>query len=72
MRFRFLITALVPLAFTACLSGAETITYPNVPIEQTTFASSLDVNLAASCIHVEFAEHRSAPARFGSLTNKGG
>jgi peptidylprolyl isomerase len=48
MRFRFLITALVPFAFTACLSGAETITYPNVPVEQTTFSSSLDVNLAAS------------------------
>lgn len=48
MRFRFLIAALVPLAFTACLSGTETITYPNVPIEQTTFNSTLNVNLAAS------------------------
>ena len=48
MRFRFLITALVPLAFTACLSGSDSITYPNVPIEQTTFASSLNVDLAAS------------------------
>jgi FKBP-type peptidyl-prolyl cis-trans isomerase len=48
MRFRILITALLPLAFTACLSGTETITYPNVPIEQTTFASSLNVNLATS------------------------
>lgn len=50
MRFRFLISALLPLAFTACLSGTEPITntYPVIPIEQTTFASSLDVNLVAS------------------------
>ena len=48
MRFRYLITALLPLAFTACLQGSDPITFPNVPIEQTTFASSLNVNLAAS------------------------
>ena len=48
MRFRSLITALVPLAFAACLEGSDPITYPNVPIEQTTFAASLNVNLAAS------------------------
>jgi len=48
MRFRFLITALLPLAFTACLEGSEPVTYPYTPIEQTTFASSLNVNLAAS------------------------
>jgi FKBP-type peptidyl-prolyl cis-trans isomerase FkpA len=48
MRYRRLLTALLPLAFTACLSGAETITYPNIPIESTTFAASLNVNLAAS------------------------
>jgi FKBP-type peptidyl-prolyl cis-trans isomerase FkpA len=48
MRFRFLITALLPLAFTACLKGSDPITYPNVPIEETTFAASLNVNLAAS------------------------
>jgi len=48
MRFRFLITALLPLAFTACLQGSDPITYPYVPIEETTFAASLNVNLAAS------------------------
>src|SRR5215210_5016570 len=48
MRHRFLTAVLVPLAFTACLEGSQQITYPNVPIEQTTFAASLDVNLAAS------------------------
>jgi peptidylprolyl isomerase len=48
MRHRFLTAVLAPLAFTACLEGSEQITYPNVPIEQTTFAASLDVNLAAS------------------------
>lgn len=48
MRYRHLLTALLPLAFTACLSGAETITYPNIPIESTTFAASLNVDLAAS------------------------
>ena len=48
MRYRRLLTALLPLAFTACLSGAETITYPNIPIESTTFAAALNVDLAAS------------------------
>jgi FKBP-type peptidyl-prolyl cis-trans isomerase FkpA len=48
MRYRRLLTALLPLAFTACLSGAETITYPNIPIESTTFAAGLNVDLAAS------------------------
>jgi len=41
-------TALLPLAFTACLEGSDPITYPYTPIEQTTFAASLNVNLAAS------------------------
>lgn len=48
MRLRRLAVALLPLAFSACLEGTDTITYPNVPIEQTTFASSLNVNLAQS------------------------
>jgi FKBP-type peptidyl-prolyl cis-trans isomerase len=48
MRLRFLIAALLPLAFTACLEGSDPITYPYTPIEETTFAASLNVNLAAS------------------------
>src|SRR5215211_2731020 len=48
MRLRFLLTALLPLAFTACLEGSDPVTYPIVSIEQTTFAPTLNVNLAAS------------------------
>ena len=51
MRFRQLAAVLVPLAFTACLSGSDynsTITAPNIPIEQTTFASALNVDLTKS------------------------
>lgn len=51
MRFRKLAVALVPLAFTACLSGSDynsSITNPLVPIEQTTFAPSLNVDLSQS------------------------
>ena len=50
MRFRQFFVALVPLAFAACLSDPvdPTTNYPLVPIESTTFASSLNVNLAAS------------------------
>jgi FKBP-type peptidyl-prolyl cis-trans isomerase FkpA len=48
MRLKSLSAVLVPLAFAACLNGTETITYPNVPIESTTFATSLNVNLATS------------------------
>jgi len=48
MRLRLLITTLLPLAFTACLSGTDPVTVPNIPIEETTFASTLNVNLAAS------------------------
>ena len=43
---------LLPLAFTACLEGTDystnTNTYPNIPIEQTTFASTLNVDLSKS------------------------
>lgn len=45
MRFRALLSILIPLAISAC--GSDSSTGP-VPIEQTTFASSLGVNLAAS------------------------
>ena len=50
MRFRHLAVALLPLAFTACLSDISTPTtnYPLVPIESTTFAASLNVDLASS------------------------
>jgi FKBP-type peptidyl-prolyl cis-trans isomerase FkpA len=51
MRLRRLAVALVlPIAFTACLEGTDfsTNVAPNIPIEQTTFASTLNVNLAAS------------------------
>jgi FKBP-type peptidyl-prolyl cis-trans isomerase FkpA len=48
MRFRSFLAALLPLTFAACLSGTEPVTYPNVPIESTTFASSLNVSLATS------------------------
>ena len=51
MRLRQLFVALVPFAFTACLSGSDynsSITAPNIPIEQTTFASTLNVDLSKS------------------------
>lgn len=47
MRFRFLRAALLPLAFAACGSESTSLTAA-VPIESTTFAASLGVNLAAS------------------------
>jgi FKBP-type peptidyl-prolyl cis-trans isomerase len=51
MRLRQLSVALLPLAFTACLSGTDynsSITAPNIPIEQTTFAPALNVDLSQS------------------------
>jgi FKBP-type peptidyl-prolyl cis-trans isomerase FkpA len=51
MRLRRLAVALVlPLAFTACLEGTDysTNVTPAIPIEQTTFAPTLNVDLAAS------------------------
>lgn len=50
MRFRTLAAALLPLAFGACLSGTDYSTNvpPNIPIEQTTFAASLNVDLSKS------------------------
>ena len=50
MRLRRLAAALLPLAFAACLEGTDYSTnpFPNVPIEQTTFAAGLNVNLATS------------------------
>ena len=48
MRFRHLAIALFPLAFAGCMGDSTTPNYPLVPIESTTFASSLNVNLAAS------------------------
>ena len=48
MRLRRLAVALVPLAFAACTSDSSTSAYPLVPIESTTFAASLNVNLASS------------------------
>ena len=50
MRLRRLAALLLPIAFTACLEGSDTGTnpFPNIPIEQTTFAAGLNVNLAQS------------------------
>ena len=49
MRLRRLAAVLIPIAFTACLEGTTpTNPFPNIPIEQTTFAAGLDVNLAQS------------------------
>lgn len=48
MRLSRILSVLAPLAFVACLNGTEPQTYPNVPIESTTFATSLNVDLAAS------------------------
>jgi FKBP-type peptidyl-prolyl cis-trans isomerase FkpA len=50
MRFRRFTALLLPLAFTACLEGSDVTTNvpANIPIEQTTFASSLNVDLATS------------------------
>jgi FKBP-type peptidyl-prolyl cis-trans isomerase FkpA len=53
MRLRRLAVVLIPLAFGACLSGTDYSTnpgsnFPNIPIEQTTFAPALNVDLASS------------------------
>ena len=48
MRLSRALTFLAPLAFVACLNGTEPNTFPNIPIESTTFASNLGVNLATS------------------------
>jgi FKBP-type peptidyl-prolyl cis-trans isomerase FkpA len=48
MRLSRALSVLAPLAFVACLSGTDPIVYQNIPIESTTFASNLNVNLTAS------------------------
>lgn len=49
MRLRPFVLALLPLALSSCLGDrSTTTTFPLVPIESTTFAASLGVNLAAS------------------------
>ena len=50
MRLRRLTVALLPLAFAACLEGTDYSTNPVtvVPIEQTTFATTLNVDLSKS------------------------
>jgi FKBP-type peptidyl-prolyl cis-trans isomerase len=52
MRLRRLAVVLLPLAFGACLSGTDYTTNPNatpnIPIEQTTFAPALNVDLTQS------------------------
>ena len=49
MRLRRLAAVLLPIAFTACLEGTTpTNPFPNIPIEQTTFAAGLEVDLAQS------------------------
>src|SRR5215217_165362 len=50
MRLRRISIALLPLAFAACLGGSDTVTNvaPIVPIEQTTFAPTLNVDLSKS------------------------
>ena len=50
MRLRRLSVALLPLAFAACLEGTDysTNVAPIVPIEQTTFAATLNVDLSKS------------------------
>ena len=48
MRLRWFFAALLPISFAACLSGSDSVTYPNIAIENTNFATTLGVNLAAS------------------------
>jgi peptidylprolyl isomerase len=50
MNLRRYAAVLLPLAFTACLEGTDYTTnpYPEVPIESTTFAASLNVDLSKS------------------------
>ena len=49
MRLRALLLTFVPLTLSACLGDSSTTSnFPLVPIESTTFATSLGVNLAAS------------------------
>jgi len=50
MRLRRLSVALLPLAFAACLEGSDLSTNvaPVIPIEQTTFAQTLNVDLSKS------------------------
>lgn len=48
MRLFRVLSVFAPLAFVACLNGTDPQTFPNIPIESTTFASNLNVNLANS------------------------
>lgn len=48
MRRRFLLLAILPLAFAACLGDSPSTPTPLVPIESTVFAPALGVNLATS------------------------
>jgi peptidylprolyl isomerase len=48
MRPRFVLAAFIPLAIAACSSDDSTSVPAPVPIESTTFASGLGVNLTAS------------------------
>ena len=48
MRLTRAFSVLAPLAFVACLNGTEAQSYPNIPIESTTFGSNLNVSLATS------------------------
>ena len=48
MRLTRALSFLAPLAFVACLNGTEPDDFPNIPIESTTFATNLNVDLANS------------------------
>jgi len=71
MRFRSLIVALLPLTFAACLNGTEVTTYPNIPIENTVFATSLGVNLAASTKTASGLYYRDITVGTGATATQG-
>jgi len=69
MRLRRLAAVLLlPIAFTACLEGTDTSTnpFPNVPIEQTTFAAGLNVDLAQSTKTASGLYYRDIPVGTGA------
>lgn len=74
MNLRRYAAVLLPLAFTACLEGTDytTNTTPSIPIEQTTFASALNVNLSQSTKTSSGLYYRELTVGDGAVVPTGG